>query len=282
MRASTEPLCSRLRLSVAVEQNTPALRGKCLIQKTVLLLQQQQHAKALESAQAVLTILPDCKHAMALLATSLHKTGKKKDSAAMLVHLNDAFLKTEDSQMSEDFGHPLELTTALLVEMHRTKEALKLLGALLVRVTSPRHQQTFFAIARLYAKHGLNKDALVSKLPSLCSMPPDRRTWELLKSMAEVVLPIRPSRLACPSSLACACDQRAPFVCRRSARLLLSSKSYRSTSTRPARATSRMCPRSPRSCANCLLERTAVPQAKRCSFSSSVPLRFAHARLPWS
>ena len=32
----------------------------------------------------------------------------------------------------------------------------------------------------------MNKDALVLKLPSLCSKPPDRRTWELLKSMAEV------------------------------------------------------------------------------------------------
>ena len=178
--------------------------------------------------------------------------------------------------------HPLELTVALLVEMHRTKDALKLLACLLSRVHGARQQHLFFGLARLYAKHGLNKDALVSKLPSLCSMPPDRRTWELLKSMAEVVLPNRPSRLACPSSLACACDQRATFVFRRSARLLLSSNSYRSTSTRSARATSRMCPRSPRSCANCLSERTAVPQTERCSFSRSVPLRFAHARLPWS
>ena len=127
--------------------------------------------------------------------------------------------------------------------MHRTKDALKLLACLLSRVHGARQQHLFFGLARLYAKHGLNKDALVSKLPSLCSMPPDRRTWELLKSMAEVILPIRPSRLACPSSFACACDQRATFVFRRSARLLLSSNSYRSTSTRPARATSRMCPR---------------------------------------
>ena len=71
--------------------------------------------------------------------------------------------------------------------MHRTKDALKLLACLLSRVHGARQQHLFFGLARLYAKHGLNKDALVSKLPSLCSMPPDRRTWELLKSMAEVL-----------------------------------------------------------------------------------------------
>ena len=76
---------------------------------------------------------------------------------------------------------------ALLVEMHRTKDALKLLACLLSRVHGARQQHLFFGLARLYAKHGLNKDALVSKLPSLCSMPPDRRTWELLKSMSEVL-----------------------------------------------------------------------------------------------
>lgn len=82
---------------------------------------------------------------------------------------------------------------ALLVEMHRTKDALKLLACLLSRVHGARQQHLFFGLARLYAKHGLNKDALVSKLPSLCSMPPDRRTWELLKSMAEVsVCPVDP------------------------------------------------------------------------------------------
>ena len=177
--------------------------------------------------------------------------------------------------------HPLKLTIALLVEIHRTKDALKLLACLLSRVhdfsNSVEHRTLFFGLARLYAKHGLNKDALVSKLPSLCSMPPDRRTWELLKSMAEV-LSIRPFRRGLPLVAQClACGQPATFVFRRSARLLLSSNSYRSTSTRPARATSLMCPRSPRSCVNCLSERTAVPQAKRCSFSSSAPLRCAHA-----
>ena len=49
----------------------------------------------------------------------------------------------------------------------------------------PSPQHLFFGLARLYAKHGLNKDSLVAKLPSLCNSPPDRRTWDLLKSMAE-------------------------------------------------------------------------------------------------
>ena len=74
---------------------------------------------------------------------------------------------------------------SLLVETHRTKEALRLLSQLLSRVSGPRHQPLFFGLARLYAKHGLNKDALVLKLPQLCTRPPDRRTWDLLKSMAE-------------------------------------------------------------------------------------------------
>ena len=51
--------------------------------------------------------------------------------------------------------------------------------------TSTRTQHLFFGLARLYAKHGLNKDSLVTKLPSLCNDPPDRRTFELLKTMAE-------------------------------------------------------------------------------------------------
>ena len=102
----------------------------------MLLLQQQQHAKALEAAQMVLKVLPDCKHAMALLATAQHKSGKKKPASTTLSDLTDAFLKSDENHMSDDFGHPLELTTALLVEMHRTKEALKLLSALLARVSS--------------------------------------------------------------------------------------------------------------------------------------------------
>ena len=85
----------------------------------------------------------------------------------------------------------------LLLEMHRTKDALKLLKCLLSRVHGAREQHLFFGLARLYTEHSLNKDALASKLPSLCSIPPDRRTWELLKSMAEV-LPTRPFRRGVP------------------------------------------------------------------------------------
>lgn len=198
-----------------MEGGSPHLRSKCLLQRTVLLLQQQMHQKALESATEVLKLYPESKHACALLATSQHKAGKKKESALTVSELVVAFQRAEDTNMlSDELGyatqrlslhdwhrgspascdrrslhirrHPLELTVALLVEMHRTKDALKLLASLLSRVHGARQQHLFFGLARLYAKHGLNKDALVGKLPSLCSMPPDRRTWELLKSMAEV------------------------------------------------------------------------------------------------
>ena len=45
-----------------------------------------------------------------------------------------AFQRTDDAQMNEELGHPLELSVALLVEMHRTKDAIKLLQSLLSRV----------------------------------------------------------------------------------------------------------------------------------------------------
>ena len=53
-------------------------------QYQALLLQQQMHHKALESATEVLKLYPDSKHASALLATSQHKAGKKKESADRL------------------------------------------------------------------------------------------------------------------------------------------------------------------------------------------------------
>ena len=80
-----------------------------------------------------------------------------------------ALTKTSLRTIAPACRHPLELTVALLVEMHRTKDALKLLACLLSRVHGARQQHLFFGLARLYAKHGLNKDALVSKLPSLCT-----------------------------------------------------------------------------------------------------------------
>ena len=54
------------------EGGIPHLRSKCLLQRTVLLLQQQMHLKALESAKEVLKLYPESKHAAALLATSQH------------------------------------------------------------------------------------------------------------------------------------------------------------------------------------------------------------------
>ena len=113
--------------------------------------------------------------------------------AHIFPHIFEPFLSRSSTTISR-CRHPLELSLALLVEMHRTKDALKLLSSLLSRVLGPRQQHLFFGLARLYAKYGLNKDALVIKLPSLCNNPPDRRTWELLKSMAEVSppIPLRP------------------------------------------------------------------------------------------
>ena len=85
-----------------VEGGSPHLRSKCLLQRTVLLQQQQMHHKALESATEVLKLYPDSKHASALLATSQHKAGKKKESAATVSELVVAFQRAEDTNMLSD------------------------------------------------------------------------------------------------------------------------------------------------------------------------------------
>ena len=167
------------------EEGTPQLRGKCLLQRTVLLLAQNSFQKAIDSSGEVMRNLPANKHAAALNATALHKIGRKKEAASAVTELIGAFQRSEDQHVQDELGAPLELFVSLLVEMHRTKEALRLLSQLLSRVSGPRHQPLFFGLARLYAKHGLNKDALVLKLPQLCTRPPDQQTWDLLKSMAE-------------------------------------------------------------------------------------------------
>ena len=216
------------------------LRCKCLLQRVVLLLQQQQHLRAMDTASEVLKSVPGSKHALALLATAEHKAGKKKRAAATLSELCGAFQRLDENQMGEELGycfapseafyrwtevppdhanscshprfsvlcarHPLELTIALLVEMHRTKEAVKLLGGLLARVASAAQQHLFYAIARLFSKHGLNKDILAVKLSGVCQDPPDRRTWEFLKSMADV-------RVHLPSRASAHLDLRSPVVC---------------------------------------------------------------------
>lgn len=156
------------------EDGSVQLRGRCLLQRATLSLQGQQYSKALETSSEVLRVMPDNKSAAALLATAQHRLNMKKQAAQSVTELCSAFQRVDDS--GEDLGQPLELTVTLLVDMHRTKEALKLLSCLLARVTGPRHQPLFFGIARMFAKHGLNKDALVLKLPSLCCQPPDRRT----------------------------------------------------------------------------------------------------------
>ena len=85
-----------------MEGGSPHLRSKCLLQRTVLLLQQQMHHKALESAAEVLKLYPDSKHASALLATSQHKAGKKKAAAATVSELVVAFMRPEDTNMLSD------------------------------------------------------------------------------------------------------------------------------------------------------------------------------------
>ena len=85
-----------------MEGGSPHLRSKCLLQRTVLLLQQQMHHKALESATEVLKLYPDSKHASALLATSQHKAGKKKESAVTVSELVVAFQRAEDTNMLSD------------------------------------------------------------------------------------------------------------------------------------------------------------------------------------
>ena len=86
------------------EDGTPQLRSKCLLQRTVLLLQQQQHLKALESASEVLAIVPESKHAAALLATAQHKAGNKKGAAVTVTDLLVSFQRADDSTMTEELG----------------------------------------------------------------------------------------------------------------------------------------------------------------------------------
>ena len=68
----------------------------------MLLLQQQMHHKALECATEVLKLYPDSTHASALLATSQHKAGKKKESAVTVSELVVAFQRAEDTNMLSD------------------------------------------------------------------------------------------------------------------------------------------------------------------------------------
>ena len=79
-----------------VEGGAVALRSKCLLQQTVLQLQQQQYTKALDSSNEVLALLPENKHAKALLATSQQKAGKKKAAGVTVTELCADFQKAED------------------------------------------------------------------------------------------------------------------------------------------------------------------------------------------
>ena len=81
------------------------LRSKCLLQRSVLQLQQQQHQQALESATEVLELYPDSRHASALVATALHKSGKKKEAASAASDLVLAIQKAEVANaLSDELG----------------------------------------------------------------------------------------------------------------------------------------------------------------------------------
>ena len=115
-----------------------------------VLPQQQQYAKALTTSSMVLALLPENKHAKALLATAQLKAGKKKAAGVTVTELCADFQKAEDPAVQTDeapaaLSHPLELTVSLLVEMHRSKDALKLLSCLLGRVLGPTQQHPSLA-----------------------------------------------------------------------------------------------------------------------------------------
>lgn len=105
--ASPLPLegLSSSSISLAAEGCSTQLRSKCLLQRTVLLLQQHQHSRALESACEAFNIIPESKHASALLATAQHKAGKKKQAAATVLGLCAALQRSDDSQMDEELGY---------------------------------------------------------------------------------------------------------------------------------------------------------------------------------
>ena len=86
--------------------------------------------------------------AAALTATALHKSGRKKEAASAVTELIGAVQRAEDQHVQDELGAPLELFVSLLVAMHRTKEALRLLSQLLSRVSGPRHRPFFSAIGR--------------------------------------------------------------------------------------------------------------------------------------
>lgn len=79
-----------------------ALRAKCLLQRTVLLLGQSAFQRAIDCATDVLKIMPGNKHATALLATAMHKFGRKKDAAGTVTELCSSFGNMDDVLLMQD------------------------------------------------------------------------------------------------------------------------------------------------------------------------------------
>ena len=171
------------------------MRSKCLLQQTILELQQKQYAKALNTSLEVLKLLPENKHAKALLATAQQKAGKKKAAGVTLTELCADFQKEEDPavqtkltlQTNEDLSHPLELTVSLLVETHRTKDALKMLSCILGRVVGPQQQYLFLGLARL------SRCFRCLLAPPLPLRSPPLRVAILLKTLKSRASPPSPS-----------------------------------------------------------------------------------------
>jgi predicted Zn-dependent protease len=72
------------------------------LQRTVLLLGQNALEKAIDSANEVLKIQPSNKHAAALLATAMHKLGRKKDAGSFVTDICSAFAVIEDVTAAQD------------------------------------------------------------------------------------------------------------------------------------------------------------------------------------
>lgn len=66
------------------------------------MLGQNSFEKAIDSANEVLKIQPSNKHAAALLATAMHKLGRKKDTAAIVTDICSAFAAVEDVIAAQD------------------------------------------------------------------------------------------------------------------------------------------------------------------------------------
>ena len=192
--------CGRreLQLDAAGAGLYAALTSTCLIRRAALHLSQREFEPALEAASEALALAPHSKNAGSLLASAQHKAGKKKAASSTLCGLCALFVADVVAEPSitgthEDrWDEALERTVGLLLDCNRSKDALKLLNALAARVDSLAASGVFRIVAELCVRHGLKKDALHSKMFSLCAAAPDEATLAFLHTMT-LALPTRPT-----------------------------------------------------------------------------------------